>query len=78
MAPKGGRKIRAHFDRAESERRDAETRAKLSERSEFLARRIMGLKRGDPDVIGTGQTGAFSFVTFLWSKQRKVNPFEAS
>ena len=23
MAPKGGRKIRAHFDRAESERRDA-------------------------------------------------------
>ena len=73
MAPKGGRKIRAHFDRAESEHRDAETRAKLSERSEFLARRIMGLKRGDPDGIGTGQTGAFSFVTFLWSMQRKVS-----
>ncbi len=76
MAPKGGRKIRAHFDRAESECRDAETRAKLSERSEFLARRFKALKRGDPDGIGTGQTGAFSFDTFLWSKQRKVNLYE--
>ena len=76
MAPKGGRKIKAHFDRAESEYPDAETRAKLSERSEFLARRIMGLKRGDPDGIGAGQTGAFSFVTFLLGKQRKVSSYE--
>ena len=49
MAPFGGHKIRTHFDRAESEHPGAEARAKLSERSEFLARRIRcsseGLRR---------------------------------
>ena len=75
MAPKGGPKIRAHFDRAESEYPDAETRAKLSERSEFLARRIMVLMRGDPPAADRSN-GCLSFVTFLLGKQRKVSFYE--
>ena len=70
MAPKGGRKIRAHFDRAESERRDAETRAKLSERSEFLARRIKGLKRGEPPVADRSN-GCLFFCYFSLVQAKK-------
>ena len=70
MAPKGSRTIRTHFDRAESERRDAETRAKLSERSEFLARRIKGLKRGDPPVADRSN-GCLFFCYFSLEHAKK-------
>ena len=44
MPPKGGHELSGpHFDRAESEGFDADTRAQLSERSEFWARRIKAL-----------------------------------
>ena len=70
MAPKGGRKIKAHFDRAEAEYPDAETRAKLSERSEFLARRIMGLKRGDPPAADRSN-GCLFFCYFSLEQTKK-------
>ena len=70
MAPKGGRKIKAHFDRAEAEDPDAEARAKLSERSEFLARRIMGLMRGDPPAADRSN-GCLFFCYFSFGQAKK-------
>ena len=66
MAPKGGRKIKAHFDRAEAEAPDAEARAKLSERSEFLARRIRALMRGDPPAADRSNG-----CLFFWASKEK-------
>ena len=71
MAPKGGNKIKAHFDRAEAEDPDAEAGPNCLSAASFWPAAPQcsseGIRRWR-----TGQTGAFSFVTFLWSKQRKV------
>ena len=71
MAPKGGRKIKAHFDRAEAQDPDAEARAKLSELSEFLARRIRVLMRGDPDLSGPVKRVPFHLLLFFWASKEK-------
>ncbi|MCP4717441.1 MAG: hypothetical protein GY868_20150 [Deltaproteobacteria bacterium] len=44
----------SHFDRAEAEWFDAETRARLFERSEFLARRSKPLSLGTPKARSNG------------------------
>ena len=70
MAPKGGREIKAHFDRTEAEDPDAEARAKLSERSEFLARRIMVLMRGNPPTADRSN-GCLFFCYFSLEQAKK-------
>ena len=75
MAPKGGRKIKAHFDRAEAETPDAEAGPNCLSAASFWPA-ASGVSCEGIRLRRTGQTGAFSFVTFLLGKQRKVSFFE--
>ena len=61
------------LQRSRVHRFQAESRVDMSERSEFVDPPSEIVPRGKSQLVGAQLQGAFSFVTFLWSKQRKVS-----